>query len=137
MPKTVYAAKVEDFRRRILQQPQQHKRIALLHGFLGLGRLSRIQIQFCIARIDELRAELPPNSADMMLLDSLSDRVDAAWKRHDRRQEKREAERLAAKPADTAPPPLPVDTKTQEDYLTRLLQQQKEKNKEKSPCPAN
>ena len=95
MPKTVYAARVEEFRRLILQQPQQHKRIALLHRFLGLGRLSRVQIQFCIARIDELRAELPPSSADMMLLDSLSERVDAAWKRHDRRLAKKHEEDLA------------------------------------------
>lgn len=131
MPKTVYAAKVERFRGLILREPQQHKRISLIHAFMSLRRVSRIQIGFCRQRLDELRAEMKPDVANTEILAELEERINRAQARQDRRKAKREALREAAKPPVPATPveEAPSAGESYAERIGRLLKEQEEMKK--------
>ncbi len=141
MPQTLYSQRLNALKRAVEQTPEQLKRLALLHKIISMNRCSRLVIQWVSARADELRAELQPNSTNEAQLDALQIRIDQAKKRHDRRVEKRAAERLAAEaeakksksaPVEEAPP----TGESTADRIRRLMAEQQQQ-KEKVDVPRN
>ena len=125
MGKTLRAMRLQEARQRIEKCTRQDRKVAYMHEFLSIRRLSRPNIRWARKRLEELRHEMDTNVATVNILNAIEARIDDAQDKLEARKIKHDKEWAAKNPA---PPPVeaPPSGETTVQRLARLMAEQKE-----------